>query len=317
MRFSTAVLCFLALAPNVGSAAEFILRADVATKVYNGRPVVMWGFALDSALDVEDGAVQIPGPVLTVPPGDSTLTIRLKNKLPQLNGAPTPVSIVIPGQMATMTPERAGNGRVRSFTHETAPGAVGTYTWNQLAPGTYLYMSGTHPAVQVQMGLYGALKKDFSAGNVYQNISYDKELILLYSEVDPALHDAVASDNYGPGKAVKSTINYQPRYFLVNGTLHAPTDPALPAGAEGEQVLLRLLNAGLRTVAPLLQGAHMKLVAEDGKRYRFQKEQYSVLLSAGKTTDALMNAQAGSYPLYDRRLTPGMGTLSILQVAAP
>ena len=29
-----------------------------------------------------------------------------------------------------------------------------------IAPGTYLYHSGTHPAVQVQMGLYGALTKN-------------------------------------------------------------------------------------------------------------------------------------------------------------
>ncbi len=32
-----------------------------------------------------------------------------------------------------------------------------TYTFTAAEPGTYIYESGTDPAKQVQMGLYGAL----------------------------------------------------------------------------------------------------------------------------------------------------------------
>ena len=96
------------------------------------------------------------GTNLSVPPGESTLTINLTNNLS------VPVSMVIPGLMTAMNPTFVG-GRVMSFTTETAPGATATYTWNNVNPGTYLYLSGTNPAVQVQMGLYGAVKKDYAA----------------------------------------------------------------------------------------------------------------------------------------------------------
>ena len=40
---------------------------------------------------------------------------------------------------------------------ETPVAGTGVYTWTSLKAGTYLYQSGTHPGVQVQMGLYGPL----------------------------------------------------------------------------------------------------------------------------------------------------------------
>src|ERR1035438_10181773 len=59
--------------------------------------------------------------------------------------------------------------RVRTFGTEVMPGVAaatpctGTplgcaaLTWNNLRPGTYLLESGTHPSIQVPMGLYGIL----------------------------------------------------------------------------------------------------------------------------------------------------------------
>src|ERR1035438_6738593 len=59
--------------------------------------------------------------------------------------------------------------RVRTFGTEVVPGVAaatpctGTplgcaaLTWNNLRPGTYLLESGTHPSIQVPMGLYGIL----------------------------------------------------------------------------------------------------------------------------------------------------------------
>ena len=46
---------------------------------------------------------------------------------------------------------------------------------------------------------------------------YDNQLVLLYSEIDPALHTAVARFNLWQN-SYKTTINYVPKYFLVNGT---------------------------------------------------------------------------------------------------
>ena len=47
--------------------------------------------------------------------------------------------------------------RVQSFSTEVAAGATTALTWSALRPGTYLLESGTHPSIQVPMGLIGVL----------------------------------------------------------------------------------------------------------------------------------------------------------------
>ena len=195
-------------------------------------------------------------------------------------------------------------GRVRSFTQEAAVGATTTYVWPNFRPGTYLYQSATHPGLQVQMGLIGAIKKDSAAGQAYPGINYNTDAVLVFSEIDPALHEAVATGNDGPGKAVTSTFHYVPKYFLINGEPFTYSRSAIPAGNPGEITLLRFLNAGIKDYTPLLQGLYMTAVAEDGHLIQFPKEQYTVNLPAGKTVDATIAAPAvpGYYPVYDRRL---------------
>jgi uncharacterized protein (TIGR03437 family) len=296
------VLVLVMFLTGTSHAVEFFLRADVVTKAMpDGANIKMWGFARDqdNNFTTLDGFVRVPGPQLTVPPGDTTLTIHLLNKLP------VPVSIVIPGQIAALHPTRSPGLRVMSFTDEAAPGGEQTYTWNNLKPGTYLYQSGTNPAVQVQMGLYGALIKNAATLQAYADpaTKYDQGVVLVYSEIDPVIHKAVAADNYGPGKLITSTINYAPKYFLINGHPYAAGSSPIPAGKVGEKILLRFLNAGLKTHVPVLQGMYMDLLAEDGNLYPYKKEQYSVVLPAGKTIDAMITpAVAGDRFLYDRLL---------------
>jgi FtsP/CotA-like multicopper oxidase with cupredoxin domain len=265
----------------------------------------MWGFALDDSFEgVELEAVSVPGPRLTVPAGDTTLTIHLDNNLL------VPISIVIPGQVATMTPvfftDGQGRQRVYSFTHETSAGntTMVDYAWTNLKPGTYLYLSGTHPAVQVQMGLYGAVTNDVvPAGaeeEAYPDVTYDAEVLLLYSEIDPALHSAVDDGSYGT-TGPTSTVDYRPKYFLINGEPYTATTLPMSAGVMGDRVLLRFLNAGLQTHVPNLLGMYMNVIAEDGNPYNYPKNQYSLPLPAGQTKDAIVVPSAdGTYPLIDR-----------------
>jgi VCBS repeat-containing protein len=313
------------LAATPALAVTYDLVASQFVKTIDGRQVTMWGYALDDGVSTPS----VPGPALTVPPGDPTLTVNLRNAIPDMPTlplpTPVPVSIVIPGLSASMAPvtftDGQGRQRVRSFTTETAPGAVQSYTWNNVTPGTYLYYSGTHPAVQVQMGLYGRVAKDIAAGSIYSGVTYDNAATLFYSEVDPALHDAVANGSYGSFPT--STIDYAPKYFLINGEPYSVGAPPIPAGASGQKTLLRFLNAGLKTHAPVIQGTHVRLVAEDGKPYPYAREQYSVFLPAGKTVDAIMSptGPTATYPVYDRRLhltndaTPEGGMLTYLAVA--
>jgi len=107
----------------------------------DGGAYLMWGYAL------EGGTMQYPGPTMDVNEGDS-VTVHLTN---QLN---VPVSIVFPGNVG-VTAAGDSNGLL---TKEADPnGGTVQYTFEAMHPGTYLYYSGTNPALQVEMGLVGAL----------------------------------------------------------------------------------------------------------------------------------------------------------------
>lgn len=291
------------------SAAEYWLCAGTTAKTMpdTGEVISMWGYANDDDGDLSNGCgnpIEAPGPALRVLPGDTSLTLHLRNDL----GVAT--SLVIPGQKTTMTPvmftDGEGRQRVRSFTHETAAGATGTYSWSGLKPGTFLYQSGTHPAVQVQMGLYGSMIRDAAVDTAYTGLTYDKEVVMLYSEIDPALHAAVTGGAYGT-PAYPSTVLYHPRYFLINGEPYSVGQPPIDSLLVGESVLVRLLNAGLRSQVPTFP-SHVRMVAEDGNPYPYAREQYSVLLAAGQTRDAMLTpVSAGSYAIYDSRFALANG----------
>ncbi|MBN1918059.1 MAG: VCBS repeat-containing protein [Verrucomicrobia bacterium] len=292
------VMAGMVLVAGPAAAIEYHLRAEEAVvHMPDGRDVPVWGFALNG------GDVTVPGPMLTVPVGDPTLTIYLTNNLP------VPVSIVIPGQTAAMTPVRhvggPYDGRVRSFTHETEPANTTevAYTWSSLRPGTFIYHSGTHAAIQVQMGLYGCVKKNTAAKTAYPGVVYDNEVVVFFSELDPDLHDVVAAGDYGPAGDVTSPIDYDPQYFLVNGQPYSAGATPIPAGWATGRTLVRLLNAGLKSHAPAIYGHYVSVRAEDGYPREHPAERFSLTLPAMKTTDVLMKPEEeGTFAVYDRTL---------------
>ncbi|MBV8068364.1 MAG: hypothetical protein JO270_00565, partial [Acidobacteriaceae bacterium] len=95
--------------------------------------------------------------------------------------------------------------RVQSFSTEVAAGATTPLVWKAPRPGTYLLESGTHPSIQVPMGLIGMLVVTQAAtagsagppavpatqGTAYPNVNYDAEVPLLFSEIDPVQNNAV------------------------------------------------------------------------------------------------------------------------------
>ncbi len=305
MCLAVAGILALPLFGREAAAAEYWLRADTTSMTMpGGESVSMWGYAedLDSDFATVDGTVSVPGPEIQVPTGDSELIIHLKNNLD------VPTSLMIMGQASdSMVPTYEG-GRVMSFSAEAAAGGgEATYTWSNLRPGTYLYGTATNPAVQVQMGLYGALIADVvpgvycgpvgsGGGEAYPGIVYDEDIVLLFSEIDPALHAAVAGGTYGPGQAMTSTIGYAPKYFLINGKAYATGDTPVEIGTNGSRLMLRFLNAGLRTLVPVIQGFFMNVVAEDGFPVRHPHAQYSLMLPAGKTFDSIFTLDCAELP---------------------
>ncbi|MGF6601859.1 hypothetical protein P3T23_006610 [Paraburkholderia sp. GAS448] len=255
---------------------------------------------------------------------------------------------------ATFTPPAQGP-RVQSFATEVAKGQTTSLTWNNLSPGTYLLESGTHPSIQGPMGLYGVLVVKTPVGGsvscpvatqtyqAYPNICYDADVPLLLSEIDPVQNAAAAaavttagfsetlvwsgqpggcgdSKSTTFGTCYPPTVNYDPRYYLINGVAFDRTNPggssfAATAPVATGQVLVRFVNAGLRMHVPSIVGTQtgnpavsgFSLIAEDGNVLpgspRVQSE---VFLAAGKTQDVLLNAPATgatALPVFDRELS--------------
>jgi len=99
------------------------------------------------------------------------------------------------------TPPAQGQ-RVRSMGTEVTAGTTITLPWTGLKPGTYLLESGTHPSIQVPMGLIGMLvvttaPSGSTAGTAYPAagaapaVSYNAEVPLEFSEVDPVQNKEV------------------------------------------------------------------------------------------------------------------------------
>lgn len=309
---------FVLTASPIQAEEVYLCAQEVDKTMPDGTTVPMWGYALGNAGGCAASTATVPGPTITVPPGDSTLIVHLRNDLAgNYSNLPTGdanISFLIPSQDlpsatlggAPMAPEflPTDTSRVYSFVTSVAPGDSQDYTWNNIRPGTYAYHSGTHSALQVQMGLYGAMLHDNAAGEAYSGITYDSEALLQFSEVDPALHTAVDNNAYGSGQATSSTINYQPMYHMINGMPYDETSTLpIPAGSAGDNILLRMINMGLQTHAPTVLGAHVNVVAEAGHAYPYGRQQYSVNLAAGQTRDALLSVDAATtLPLFDRRL---------------
>ena len=244
--------------------------------------------------------------------------------------------IASPG--AAGTPPTQGP-RVQSFATEVAAGATTTLTWKAPRPGTYLIESGTHPSIQGPMGLYGVLVVTSAAsagtpGTAYPGITYNAEIPLLLSEIDPVQNNAVtaAVNTNGfsetavwsgqpgfcgnPSSANYQTcyppaVNYTPLYYLFNGVAFSRTTPTAsvfstsPLGSSATpltgNVLVRFVNAGLRMHVPSIVGSQtgtangFSLIAEDGNPLPgVPRVQNEVFLSAGKTYDVMINAPAST-----------------------
>lgn len=151
-----------------------------------------------------------------------------------------------------------------------------TYSFIASKAGTYQYHSGTQPALQVEMGLVGALiVRPATAKQAYGHAAtaYDREYLLVLTEMDPSIHDQVAMGNLNPDLS-----DYFPVQWYINGrngmdTLYGDNIPWMPTqpygsvvlGKPGEKVLLRLVNAG-RDAHPFhVHGNHITVVGRDGR----------------------------------------------------
>ncbi len=340
---TAAVLCMLGLGATSSVMADHVpyavqLCAKPLVKdltpgdTTDDEFVDMWGYSISylSTVDPCTLPATSPGPRIQIPDSYrrhplSDLQITLYNQLPE--GRTT--SLVIPGTVKSegMSPTTftGPNGlqRVRSFDEDVDPGGSVTYLWNDLPSGSYLYHSGTHSQLQVQMGLYGAVTNaettavvsptTVTPGEAYTGVPYTHEIVLFYSEIDRAMHDDVVTAggfDYDEGD-MKSTFDYAPKHFMIdvetNGSPSLSFDqtafPPQITIPSGSRPLVRVFNAGQRIHIPTLMQGGFTVYAEDGKLYPTAHELYALDMPPLKTRDALLNLTAGpggaSFKLLD------------------
>jgi hypothetical protein len=250
----------------------------------DGNSLFMWGYA------DHGNRLQYPGPVLCVTEG-ATVSVHLRNTLPDA----TSISFAgLTGVTAT------GGSRDGLLAREAASGGDVTYTFTASSPGTYLYQSGSDPAKQVEMGLFGALvvrpqgHPDWAYGRASTRFDPSREYLQLLDELDPDLHRTVET-----GGTYDITALH-PRYYTINGrafpdTLQANgvswlptqpfgalvrikpycnpgvTDPANPPACTSastpnpQPALIRMLNAGLGSHPFHPHGNDLTMIGVDGR----------------------------------------------------
>jgi FtsP/CotA-like multicopper oxidase with cupredoxin domain len=255
-----------------GKSFSFTARHDHLSTA-DGGSLLFWGYSDDAGSTY--GAPQYPGPTLIVNQGE-TVTIALSNALDE------PVSMVFPGQggvTATCTSGSCVDGEL-TLEAGNARDEV-TYSFTAGEPGTYMYHSGTHMELQLEMGLLGAIIVrpagfDAAAPTAYghADTAYDREELFLLTEMDPEIHRQV---EFGQSAQIDNAA-YFPVYWFLNGRTAPddmsqafagwlPTQPynSVPRMHPGEKLLMRVIGAG-RDLHPFHHhGNHARIIARDGR----------------------------------------------------
>lgn len=268
--------CADANPPSGVSVAIDLWATAGSVTMPDGAVIPIWGYTnVDPSLG---GVAQLPGPQLVVNPGDA-VTLTLHNTLAEN------VSVVIPG--LPLVPDTTG----------AASGGSATYSFVATDPGTYIYESAVNERVQVAMGLYGSLVvRPTVPGQAYNCPAgaYDAEATLVLGEIDPAL-------NASPDPNTFDFLDYDPKYWLINGKPYPDTAPILADA--GDRVLFRYVNGGLRNHAMQVAGLHMRVVAEGGHAFRYGWDVVSLTVASGETFDLIGTLPSGTpsgtkYPVF-------------------
>ena len=249
----TPALALLAVAGGVGLPAvagsddtteapqtrEFTLTAEEFDwEVMPGTTVRAWGYNR-----------QVPGPEIRVREGDR-VRITLQNRLP--------VGSTVHWHGVNLPPAMDGPAGLNQAPVE--PGEDFTYEFVADPAGSRMYHSHTDVAAQVALGLYGPLVIEPKE----PTREYDREATYMLSEWDLELTPDVAMGKAprGPRDQTLSGGEWGTDLFLMNGRAGDGIPPL--EIAEGERVLVRLMNMGSLAHPIHTHGHSFKVVATDG-----------------------------------------------------
>lgn len=246
-----AVIAVAAIAGTVASAwpkaaakyepqtREFTLTAsEFDWEIQPGNTVRAWGYNQ-----------QVPGPEIRVKAGD-LVRVTLKNELP--------VGTTIHWHGVMVPPEMDGPAGLSQAPVE--PGETFVYEFIAKPTGTRMYHSHTDVVNQIQLGLYGA----FIVEDPEPETVYDQEFTYTVAEWDMEMTPRVAQglDPRGPRDSQLRGGELGADLFLMNGHTHEAIPPINVA--EGDKILIRLINMGNMGHPIHLHGHLFKIVATDG-----------------------------------------------------
>jgi len=254
------------------------------------------------------GNAQFPGPLIYATTAD-VVQINFKNLGVTNPGSPNdPHSIHLHGLDVNAAndgvPETSVGAVPANEPGLKGAGNVIVYMFSPKNPGTYMYHCHQEADIHVQMGMYGALviynPTDAAAkagpgtgkGGTLWGWKYDKDYVLLMSEIDTRQHDSEqTAGDFNP-------VDFNPQYWLINGlsfpntihvdggsgfvwddwiAAHPGYDPFIvgSVGAKkvgtglpkGQKVLLRMINMGFQTQPMHMHGFHAKVLGSDQRPF--------------------------------------------------
>ena len=245
-------------------AVDLYVRPGVLTTI-DGRDLLARCYTFAAS-----GPASLPAPIITLSEGDE-LQVTLHNQDDRPHG------FEVVGLM--------GSGSA------VAPGAAETFIVGFAATGTWLYRDPVGYPVNQGVGLAGAIEvTDPAAG-------HDQEFLWLLGDHSEEWMTADAA-----GETV-DTGRYDPNYFTVNGLAGTATidDPrAHITGRVGDDLLIRVVNGGLRLHSIHFHGYHVQVVARDGTPLAEPLEKDTIAVPVGGTAEFLLRPhQPGVFPIHD------------------
>jgi len=268
-RFTEAIV-------DVTLVAESVTKATI-----DGELIPVWQFR-DASGGGGPGALTSG---LVVETGD-TLSVTVQNNLDRA------INFVIPGALTGTTAVDPGNSQLYSF---PAPAA-----------GSYFYTDGINGEIGRAMGLAGPLvvMPQGDPGRLYPGgPTFDRQYTLVLNELDDRLNTAI--DTGQP----YDMVDYEPNYFFVNGLSFPDTASdadTLVAMNQGEDVALRLINAGAITNPMHFHGYHVEVATRDRTPETVVVDKDTILVRLEECADVILPVtQAGAFPLHTH-FVPGV-----------
>lgn len=281
---------------------------EITQEIAPGIVLPVWVFAPD--LGGMEPLARLPGPTLRVEQGDHV-------KIVVKNTHYFPHTLHMHGVLKP----NAMDGVPGVTQPAILPGESFTYEFVAQNPGTYWYHCHVQTPVHLLMGLYGMLiiepnrpqnfvtpivmssrMPDLSVAT--QEAGFDAEYTLIYQDIDPELHDPLNDLSLSLAQLEKqihrdyNTAARTPRYFVLNGRSFPYTllDTQIEVRSDAH-VLLRVLNAGAKTVSLHIHGHHAEVVAIDGApvppAQRLARDTFT--LTAAQRIDIDLNTAADGF----------------------